>query len=576
MNMVAEGVKTARPVVQLADEHDGIEMPIAARSTRSSTRAARRRRRSAACVRGTARRPSTTAWLMAATRRRPAQTSAATPAPPPEGWAAAREMNPLEALMWRIEADPRLRSPMTAVDLLDQRAGLGPAPRRARLGTRLVPRFRQRVRRAAARARRAGLGRRPATSTCDYHCGACGCPRRARCEQAARASPQADRDDAVRPRAAAVGAVLFEGLEGGRAAYVLKLHHSLTDGLGGVQLGRCCSTAARASHRRTSRCPLPPEAGARSTPLGVLAEQVGGRLRRAPAEPCAARGGRPGWPRALATRPRTPVGGALRFGALARAHARAAAGPPSPLLRGAQPVVALRRARGRARRPQARGPGRRRVAQRRLHRRAARAACAATTRSSDQPIDELPMAMPISLRARRPPDGRQPLRGRALRRAGRHRRPGRAHPALIHELVLDARDEPALDALGLRRAAAQPPADRRSSPAGTPARPPNLDLQASNVAGLARGTPTSRARRSSACYPSARCRAARVMVTLLSYAGTCCIGVNIDAAAVTEPELFMDCMREGLDEVLALGREDGAAVAAEADGADPHAVDAQL
>ena len=50
------------------------------------------------------------------------------------------------------------------------------------------------------------------------------------------------------------------------------------------------------------------------------------------------------------------------------------------------------------------------------------------------------------------------------------------------------------------------------------------------------------------------------MVTLLSYAGTCCIGVNIDPAAVTEPDLFMHCLQDGLDEVLALAEWDRDAV----------------
>ena len=43
-----------------------------------------------------------------------------------------------------------------------------------------------------------------------------------------------------------------------------------------------------------------------------------------------------------------------------------------------------------------------------------------------------------------------------------------------------------------------------------------------------------------------------VMATLLSYAGTCCIEINSDAAAVTDPDLFTSCVQEGLDEVLAL------------------------
>jgi diacylglycerol O-acyltransferase / wax synthase len=42
-------------------------------------------------------------------------------------------------------------------------------------------------------------------------------------------------------------------------------------------------------------------------------------------------------------------------------------------------------------------------------------------------------------------------------------------------------------------------------------------------------------------------------VTLMTYDGICCIGVNIDTAAVTDVPLFMQCLRDGFDEVLAIG-----------------------
>jgi len=43
-----------------------------------------------------------------------------------------------------------------------------------------------------------------------------------------------------------------------------------------------------------------------------------------------------------------------------------------------------------------------------------------------------------------------------------------------------------------------------------------------------------------------------VNLTLLSYRGTCCIGVTIDAAAVPDADLFAECLREGFEEVLDL------------------------
>ncbi|WP_111509657.1 wax ester/triacylglycerol synthase domain-containing protein [Mycobacterium kyogaense] len=45
---------------------------------------------------------------------------------------------------------------------------------------------------------------------------------------------------------------------------------------------------------------------------------------------------------------------------------------------------------------------------------------------------------------------------------------------------------------------------------------------------------------------------AAVNVTLLTYADTCALGVDIDAGAVPDLEMFMDCLREGFDEVLEL------------------------
>ena len=40
--------------------------------------------------------------------------------------------------------------------------------------------------------------------------------------------------------------------------------------------------------------------------------------------------------------------------------------------------------------------------------------------------------------------------------------------------------------------------------------------------------------------------------TLMSYAGTCNIGINIDTGAIEDPEGMLECVREGMDEVLAL------------------------
>jgi hypothetical protein len=44
------------------------------------------------------------------------------------------------------------------------------------------------------------------------------------------------------------------------------------------------------------------------------------------------------------------------------------------------------------------------------------------------------------------------------------------------------------------------------------------------------------------------------MITLLSHEDLCCIGVNVDAAAVADPAGLVEDLQAGLDEVLVLAR----------------------
>ena len=53
-------------------------------------------------------------------------------------------------------------------------------------------------------------------------------------------------------------------------------------------------------------------------------------------------------------------------------------------------------------------------------------------------------------------------------------------------------------------------------------------------------------------YPFGPTAGSAVNVTLMSYRDTCCIGVNTDAAAIPDPDEFRACLLEGFAEVLAL------------------------
>ncbi len=79
----------------------------------------------------------------------------------------------------------------------------------------------------------------------------------------------------------------------------------------------------------------------------------------------------------------------------------------------------------------------------------------------------------------------------------------------------------------------------------------HIDFLASNVPGIP--VPLHLAGRRVLRYvPFGPTSGSSLNVTLMSYDGMCCIGVNIDTAAVTDVPLLMRCLREGLDEVLAL------------------------
>jgi WS/DGAT C-terminal domain len=53
-------------------------------------------------------------------------------------------------------------------------------------------------------------------------------------------------------------------------------------------------------------------------------------------------------------------------------------------------------------------------------------------------------------------------------------------------------------------------------------------------------------------YPFGPLPGCAVMITLISYDGDCCIGINSDTLAVTDPGGLADDLRAGLDEVVAL------------------------
>ena len=81
-----------------------------------------------------------------------------------------------------------------------------------------------------------------------------------------------------------------------------------------------------------------------------------------------------------------------------------------------------------------------------------------------------------------------------------------------------------------------------------------VDFLASNVPGVPvplwlEGT------RVTAFFPFGPTAGSAVNITLMTYNGSCCIGVNMDATAIPDPDLLVDSLREGFAEVCALTSE---------------------
>jgi diacylglycerol O-acyltransferase / wax synthase len=164
-------------------------------------------------------------------------------------------------------------------------------------------------------------------------------------------------------------------------------------------------------------------------------------------------------------------------------------------------------------------------------------------------IETMPVAIPISLRS-----GDHPMGGNKIAGARFAAPVGEPDPRermrLVREFVLTARAEPAVDALSLLAPIMSRLPESMVTQIGRRSTHAN-DLQASNVPGIGHPVYIAGARVTH-MYPFGPLPGCAAMVVLVSHDGTCCVGANIDPAAVTETGLFARCLREGFDEVLAL------------------------
>ena len=145
-----------------------------------------------------------------------------------------RRMSDAEALMWNVEKDPALRSTFLNVTFLDRPPDHEGFRRRIERATVEIPRLRQRVQAAPARLAPPEWVDDPAFDL-DFHVRRIslgpGAGDRELLDLAALGMQ--DPFDRARPL---WQFTIVDGLAGGRAALLAKMHHTITDGVGGVRL----------------------------------------------------------------------------------------------------------------------------------------------------------------------------------------------------------------------------------------------------------------------------------------------------------------------------------------------------
>lgn len=456
-------------------------------------------------------------------------------------------MSDADAALWHAERDPRLRSTIALVCELDR------APDRARFDESIaftltkIPRLRQRVAQDA-------LGLAPPRWEEDPHFDLRFHVRHATLGGQGSLRALLDMAEPIAMQAFDKDRPLWElylvdGLSGGRAGMILKLHHAVSDGMGLVRM-----TSALVERTR-ERDPRKAEAGAED---GARASErsEGERLRDAARHrtsqgvTSAQRLGR-----ALAN-------GAASFLRDPRAAAEELRETASSIARSLRPVTEplspIMRERGMAlclngftvplpelkRAAEALGG---------TLNDAFVAAIAGGLRLYHEkhgaPVDELRMTMPINLRE-----------GEKGKKAGNQFAPARflvpvgiedvrARLRTIQERVREQRAEPALplidDVMGVINSL-----PRAASLALLGGMLKAIDFVSSNVPGprfpvYLAGAKIER------MFPFGPPAGAAVNVTLYSYDGVCQIGVNCDRAAVPDAALLAECLERGVAELLA-------------------------
>ncbi len=444
-----------------------------------------------------------------------------------------------DAFTWAMESDPRLRSTVVTVVLLDRSPDWDEVRERFDSISRKLPMFRQRVVESPPPA--PPRWEYDSDFDLDYHMRRAAASGPGTLDEVLEMARLAEMQGFDRARAL-WETTLIDGLENGGAALICKFHHALTDGVGGIQIAMNLFNLSAAVYTHE---PLPPApevpkpsrlSGYRDTwryDSGLLGNAVTGAAKWAP--------------RLVYDSVRQPI-----------ATARSAAATAASVYRMVRPInrpgSPLAKERGLIRRL-----GVHEVPRQQLREAAHRcggalndafvAGVAGGLRRYHEKhgvtVGDLHLTMPISLRTETDEMG-----GNRITLMRFDVPVGEADPAqriaAIHERVKAVREERSLPYTQLIAGVLN------LMPRwyiGSVLR--HVDFLASDVPGVPvpvfLGGAAVRAQ-----YAFGPTIGAAVNVTLLTYVDTCALGIDLDTAAIPDYDVFQESLVAGFDEVLAL------------------------
>jgi diacylglycerol O-acyltransferase len=456
-------------------------------------------------------------------------------------WGGGQDLSAWEALMWRSEGDHRTRSTGVMIELLDTEPDWDRLVAAHDRFTQRVPRLRERVVAPPLPLVPPAWSPDPHFDL-DYHLQRVRLPGDgSMAELHALAAQFAARP--LDPERPAWEALLVLGVTGGQAAYLFKPHHSLSDGIGLLQLLDLAHGHSR-EPGPSDDSPMP-KPRRQESPEGLLVNRLAARAVSAPVaavrEAFSAAGRFAGDPVRTTT-------DAVKFAMSLRRVLMPPDTPHSPALAGGGsgyrldtfdvPFDDLKSA-GKAAGGSVNDAFLAGVlgGVRRYH------------EKLSLTVDSIPMAIPVSLRTDADPMGANKFAGaRFVAPVGEPDPKTRIE--IIRRFILDARTEPALGFLDLLAPVlSRLPEIALTAIAG--GMTGLSDLQASNLGAIGRPLYLAGAR-VTRIYPMGPRPGIPAMVAMLTYDGTCCIAVNYDPEAIADAAAFSTCLREGFEEVLAL------------------------